>query len=135
MGFFTQLLRHLSFKSDTVEHPTAPDNVVREVFRFSDIALTEEIKFDDNTYPTRDAPIPVISVDDVIKSQGQLIQSIKRSIPLSSDECDELLFPVIYNLAELVHLIPASSFYHHKGRGGLFRHSLEVGLYSINIAS
>ena len=134
MGFFTQLLRHLSFKSASVEPPTAPDNVVREVFRFSDIALTEEIKFDDNTYPTRDAPVPVISVDDVIKSQAPLIQSIKRSIPLNSTQCDELLFPVIYNLAELVHLIPASSFYHHKGRGGLFRHSLEVGLYSINIA-
>ena len=134
MGFLTQLLRHLSFKSRSVEPPTDRDNVVREVFRFSDIALTEEIKFDDNTYPTRDAPVPVISVDDVIKSQAQLIQSIKRSIPLNSTQCDELLFPVIYNLAELVHLIPASSFYHHKGRGGLFRHSLEVGLYSINIA-
>lgn len=134
MGFFTQLLRHLPFKSAPLEPPIVPGNGVRQVFCFSDIALTEEIKFDDNTYPTRDAPVSVVSVEDVIKSQGQLIQSIKRSIPLSSEECDELLFPVIYNLAELVHLIPASSFYHHKGRGGLFRHSLEVGLYTINIA-
>lgn len=134
MGFFSQFLRHLSFKSTSTEAPVAPNNEVRQVFHFGDVPLTEEIKFDDNTYPTRDAPVPVISVDDVIKSQAQLIQSIKRSIPLNSKQCDELLFPVIYNLAELVHLIPASSFYHHKGRGGLFRHSLEVGLYSINIA-
>ena len=134
MGFFAQLLRHLSFKSVPIEQPTAQNDVARQVFSFADVAHTEEIKLDDNTYPTREAPVPVVSVDDVIKSQGRLIQSIKRSIPLSSDECDELLFPVIYNLAELVHLIPASSFYHHKGRGGLFRHSLEVGLYSINIA-
>ena len=134
MGFFAQLLRHLSFKSVPVEQPTAQNDVARQVFSFADVAHTEEIKLDDNTYPTREAPVPVVSVDDVIKSQGRLIQSIKRSIPLSSDECDELLFPVIYNLAKLVHLIPASSFYHHKGRGGLFRHSLEVGLYSINIA-
>ena len=134
MGFFSQLLRHLSFKSTSTEAPAAANNEVRQVFHFCDVPLTEEIKFDDNTYPTRDAPVPVISVDDVIKSQAQLIQSIKRSIPLNSTQCDELLFPVIYNLAELVHLIPASSFYHHKGRGGLFRHSLEVGLYSINIA-
>lgn len=134
MGFFAQLLRHLSFKSVPVEQPTAQNDVARQVFSFADVVHTEEIKLDDNTYPTREAPVPVVSVDDVIKSQGRLIQSIKRSIPLSSDECDELLFPVIYKLAELVHLIPASSFYHHKGRGGLFRHSLEVGLYSINIA-
>lgn len=134
MGFFAQLLRHISFKSVPVEQPTAQNDVARQVFSFADVAHTEEIKLDDNTYPTREAPVPVVSVDDVIKSQGRLIQSIKRSIPLSSDECDELLFPVIYNLAELVHLIPASSFYHHKGRGGLFRHSLEVGLYTINIA-
>ena len=78
MGFFTQLLHHLSLKSAPAEHPIARKNVVREVFRFSDIALTEEVKFDDNTYPTRDAPVPVISVDDVIKSQAPLIQSIKR---------------------------------------------------------
>ena len=103
MGFFSQFLRYLSFKSTSTEAPVAPNNEVRQVFHFGDVPLTEEIKFDDNTYPTRDAPVPVISVDDVIKSQAQLIQSIKRSIPLNSKQCDELLFPVIYNLAELVH--------------------------------
>lgn len=133
MGFFSRLFGRVS-KESPAENRLVKTDKTRQIFQFSDIPQIEETESDANTYPLKDAPVPVISTDEVIKSQGQLIQSIKRAIPLTNEECDEFLFPVIYNLAELVHLIPASNFYHHKGRGGLFRHSLEVALYSVNIA-
>lgn len=106
----------------------------RKIFHFSDVPSMSVNEGDINVYPMRDTPVPIISVDDVVRSQGELIKAIGRTMPMNDVECDELLFPVIYNLAELVHLIPASSFHHHKGRGGLFRHSLEVGRYSVNMA-
>ena len=133
MGFFQNLLVNkfrLQVKND--RHGSITNQ--RQINRFEDISCCTEPVVDLNSYPLKDAPIPVICTDEIVRSQGELIHTIKRSIPLTNDQCDSFLFPVIYNLAELVHLIPASSFHHHKGRGGLFRHSLEVGLFCVNMA-
>ena len=87
-----------------------------------------------NRYPMREDPIPFESVDYVLSTQAELIQEIKQAVPISEEEKDAFLFPVIRQLAAYTHLLPASSHYHHSGRGGLFRHSLEVGLYTVNRA-
>ena len=86
-----------------------------------------------NRYPIREAPLPCASVNYVLKTQAELIQKIKTAVPLNQNDKDRLLFPIIRNVANYVHLLPASSNYHHKGRGGLFRHSLEVGLFAVNM--
>lgn len=133
MGFFQNLLAN-KFKAQVKNDRHGNITDQRQINRFDDISCCAEPVVDFNSYPLKDAPIPVICTDDIVRSQGELIHAIKRSIPLTNDQCDSFLFPVIYNLAELVHLIPASSFHHHKGRGGLFRHSLEVGLFCVNMA-
>ena len=133
MGFLSSIF-------GTKRNPITPETKVdepdfeRKLFHFSDVPAMSVNEGDINVYPMRDTPVPVISVDDVVRSQGEIIKEIGEAMPMNTTECDELLFPVIYNLAELVHLIPASSFHHHKGRGGLFRHSLEVGRFSVNLA-
>ncbi|KAA3419555.1 TraI domain-containing protein, partial [Streptococcus pneumoniae] len=33
--------------------------------------------------------------------------------------------------ARFAHLLPASQSHHHRGAGGLLRHSLEVGLWAL----
>lgn len=86
-----------------------------------------------NRYPMRESPIPCASINYVLRTQAELIQKIKVAVPLNEDDKDRLLFPIIRNVAGYVHLLPASSNYHHKGRGGLLRHSLEVGLYTVNM--
>lgn len=92
---------------------------------------TDPVK--DVVYPPRDSPVPVITTNDVICTQVELIRQLKESIPLDEEEKDKYLFPVIRNLADYVHLLPASQSHHHNGRGGLFRHSLEVSLYSVRM--
>lgn len=86
-----------------------------------------------NRYPMRESPIPCAGINYVLRTQAELIQKIKVAVPLNEPDKDRFLFPVIRNIAAYVHLLPASNNYHHKGRGGLLRHSLEVGLYTVNM--
>jgi len=39
--------------------------------------------------------------------------------------------PAMLRLAAFVHLLPASQAHHHRGAGGMLRHSLEVGLWAL----
>jgi len=39
----------------------------------------------------------------------------------------------MFRMANMVHLLPASQSHHHRRIGGLLRHSLEVGLYAIQL--
>ena len=96
---------------------------------------TDDTVFENtNRYPMRDAPVPLASVDEIICSQSELIRRLSDALPLSTQEFNDFIFPSIRRFASFVHLLPASNNHHHKGRGGLFRHSLEVALYTVNTA-
>ncbi|WP_349618321.1 MobH family relaxase [Azotobacter salinestris] len=58
--------------------------------------------------------------------QHKLINRIAGSIGLPKDEYQRYVEPILINVAELAHLLPASENHHHAGPGGLLRHSLEV---------
>lgn len=87
-----------------------------------------------NRYPMKDAPIPIVSIDEVVASQAELIRRLYNVLPLKDDDFNAYVMPVIRNLAAYAHLLPASRNHHHKGRGGLFRHSLEVALIAVNLS-
>lgn len=87
-----------------------------------------------NNYPMRDTPIEAKDVDFVLSTQAELIRNIAFAMPLSKEEFNELILPMIRSFAAYVHLLPASNNHHHKGRGGLFRHTLEVALMAVNMA-
>ena len=124
-----------SKKTTDTNQSAQPDQplFVREIHTFEDLPKKSSELIHHVTYPPRDAPVPVITTDDVICTQVELIRQIKESIPMTEEEKDELLFPVIRNLADYVNLLPASQSHHHNGRGGLFRHSLEVGLFAVRM--
>ena len=107
---------------------------VGAILHFRDVPKENTEISPGNRYPMRDDPIPFESVDYVLSTQAELIQEIKQAVPIGEEEKDAFLFPVIRQLAAYTHLLPASSHYHHSARGGLFRHSLEVGLYTVNRA-
>ena len=74
--------------------------------------------------------LPVFAPTDLLFTQRELIQSIHHLIAdklLLSEHYD----PAISRLASLVHLLPASQAHHHRGAGGLLRHSLEVGFWAL----
>lgn len=123
----------------TNANPNAPreenidDRSEAEITCFGQIPHHNTDPDQSNRYPMRESPIPCASINYVLRTQAELIQKIKVAVPLNEDDKDRLLFPIIRNVAGYVHLLPASSNYHHKGRGGLLRHSLEVGLYAVNM--
>ena len=86
----------------------------------------------DSRWPPFPRAVKAIDVRDIINSQAELIRSLCRVCPLSEEQINEYLLPSIVNLANFVHLLPASQYDHHMGTGGLFCHSLEVAYYSVN---
>lgn len=81
--------------------------------------------------PRAASGFPVVDVDQIVASQKVLLGKIKDQGAFTNEEWEELVLPVVWNLAAYVHLLPASQEHHHDDAGGLFRHSLEVGYYAL----
>lgn len=82
-------------------------------------------------YPPEDPGVRAISAEEVRAQQKNLEMNLKLALGLGDELYDELVSPVIDNLARIVHLLPASQNHHHNGIGGLFRHSLEVAYHTV----
>lgn len=125
------------YEKDDVLHasPTLTNTNEEEfIFHFRDLPKDNEATVGHVTYPPKESPMPILSTDYVLSTQAELIRAIETAVPLSEEEKDLYLFPVIRRLAGYVHLLPASQAHHHNGRGGLFFHSLDVGLRSVRMA-
>ncbi|WP_208324706.1 MobH family relaxase [Modicisalibacter xianhensis] len=81
-------------------------------------------------YPPFAKGLPVAPLHHVMATQAELIQRIRMTLGLRSDQFQELVVPVLCRYAEFVHLLPASEAHHHRGAGGLFRHGLEVAFWA-----
>ena len=86
-------------------------------------------------YPPFDKGIPVIAVENILQSQQELMDRIFRTAGVSRADFDRLYMPAVRNLAEHVHLLPATSITYFRGTGGLFRMSLEIALNSLQSAN
>ncbi len=80
-------------------------------------------------------PMPVIgiqplSIDDILAPHSSRIKSICLRLALRKAHprfnAEKMVEAVIRNVAEYIHLLPASENYHHESVGGLLAHSLEV---------
>lgn len=85
-------------------------------------------------YPPFVRGLPMCSPRQILETQHEVISRIRRTLGLTPDEYETLIKPLIENGAAFVHLLPASEFHHHRGAGGLFRHSLEVGAWAAQFA-
>jgi hypothetical protein len=77
-------------------------------------------------YPPFMKGLPAASVERVLATQNELIQSIEQALALPDALYQAIALPVITRYAAFSHLLPASESHHHRGAGGLFRHGLEV---------
>jgi conjugal transfer pilus assembly protein TraI len=102
-----------------------PDNVDNgaEAIGF----LAEEIP----RYPPFMKGLPLVSPSKLIDTQTEIIGRIRRESGVTLAEFEATYLRLIEAHAGYVHLLPASEAHHHRGAGGLFRHSLEVGLAAL----
>lgn len=77
-------------------------------------------------YPPFAKGLPSVSVEKLLTSQEEMITKMFWSLQCSKEYFDQFVMPLITSYARFVHLLPASQNHHHRGAGGLFRHSLEV---------
>lgn len=71
----------------------------------------------------------IYTVDAIMETQHEILKRIR--LEAGVQQYDKYYEECIRNYCEFVHLLPASEADHHKGRGGLFRHGLEVALYTL----
>lgn len=102
------------------------------VLRIRDLPEKSIDNLPESRWPPFPRAVKAIGVRDIINSQAELIRSLCRVCPLSEEQINDHLLPSIVNLAEFVHLLPASQYDHHMGTGGLFGHSLETAYYCVN---
>lgn len=83
-------------------------------------------------YPPFMEGLPVCSPDELMSGQSDLLEALSDYI---NDETllNEHYMPAIKQFAAFVHLLPASQTHHHRGAGGLLRHSLEVGVWGVRM--
>lgn len=84
-----------------------------------------------NRYPPYDEGFVISSGEDLLAQHQYLVGRIRYICGLSDADFERLYIPLLTNYAEFVQLLPASQKHHHKGAGGLLRHGLEVGHYSL----
>jgi conjugal transfer pilus assembly protein TraI len=78
-------------------------------------------------YPPFIKGLPASDVDALLAKQTELIRRLQDGVGMNDADYRDLVLPVVRRLAAFVHLLPASEAHHHRGSGGLLRHSLEVG--------
>lgn len=85
-------------------------------------------------YPPYRKGLPTVLPEVMIADQSELMLEIEMILPIKPAEFAKYIRPIIVNFASYVQLLPASETHHHRGAGGLFRHSLEVALFAAKAA-
>ena len=81
-------------------------------------------------YPPFMEGLPVYSPEVLLSTQREMVGSIRHLIA-DADLLANHYDPAISRLAAFVQLLPASQAHHHRGAGGMLRHALEVGFWSL----
>lgn len=81
-------------------------------------------------YPPFMEGLPIYPPATLLATQKELVDGI-RQIIANESLLNEHYTPAMMRLAALVQLLPASQAHHHRGAGGMLRHSLEVGLWAL----
>lgn len=85
-------------------------------------------------YPPFMKGLPAVPPAKLLETQAALLDRISDTAITTPSEFALLYVPAIERFASFAHLLPASQSHHHRGAGGLLRHSLEVGLWALQSA-
>ena len=79
-------------------------------------------------YPPKDPGLPAVSVDDILHGAKHKIQRLAEVAGGSASEFERLYIGPLRNLAEQIHLLPATPHQHYSAPGGLFNMCFDIGL-------
>lgn len=82
-------------------------------------------------YPPFMKGLPVVEPEKLLASQSEILAQYKRTVIVDTDQYEKHYMGALQRFASYVHLLPASQSHHHRGAGGLLRHSMEVGLWAL----
>jgi conjugal transfer pilus assembly protein TraI len=82
-------------------------------------------------YPPADGGIPIVSVEELLASQSELLGRLQIAASRLGSEYDTLILQAVRSYAAFVGLLPSTNAAHHRGAGGLFRVGLEVAFASL----
>ena len=85
-------------------------------------------------YPPFMKGLPAVPHAKLLETQAELIDRIANTAITTPKDFTRFYVPAIERFANYAHLLPASQSHHHRGAGGLLRHSLEVGLWALQSA-
>jgi len=85
-------------------------------------------------YPPFMKGLPAVSPEKLLETQAELIERIADTAIALPAQIERYYLSAIKRFARFAHLLPASQSHHHRGAGGLLRHSLEVGLWALQSA-
>lgn len=85
-------------------------------------------------YPPFMKGLPAVSPEKLLETQAELIKRISDTAIALPAQFERYYLAAIERFARFAHLLPASQSHHHRGAGGLLRHSLEVGLWALQSA-
>lgn len=79
-------------------------------------------------YPPFMKGLPVVEPEKLLASQAEILAQYKRSVIVDAAAFETHYMGGLRRFANFAHLLPASQSHHHRGAGGLLRHSMEVAL-------
>jgi len=85
-------------------------------------------------YPPFMKGLPAVSPEKLLETQAELIERIANTAIALPAQFERYYLYAIERFARFAHLLPASQSHHHRGAGGLLRHSIEVGLWALQSA-
>lgn len=107
--------------------PSTPQPRVHEpIYHWSDDEIPR--------YPPFMKGLPAVSPDRLLTTQSELLERIADTAIATPQIFARFYVPAIERFASFAHLLPASQSHHHRGAGGLLRHSIEVGLWALQSA-
>lgn len=85
-------------------------------------------------YPPFMKGLPAVPPQKLLETQRELLERIANTAIITPQMFERFYVPAIERFASFAHLLPASQSHHHRGAGGLLRHSIEVGLWALQSA-
>lgn len=133
--FFRRKIRKESQSSVSADVSSSADTApLVPNLKIADLPEESDVYLRDTKWPPDPRFNESFTVRQVFNQQGGLIRRICSAMPLSDEDLEKYFLPAVWNVANFVHLLSASKDTHHRGYGGLFAHSLETALYSVNIS-
>ncbi len=99
------------------------------------VCVQEENDEEIPRYPPFMKGLPATDPAKLIETQRELVDQIREAAFATSEVFEQFYLESLRRFACYAHLLPASQTHHHRGAGGLLRHTAEVALWSLQSGS